>query len=188
MRNLAGGTMFLGTTALLAGFLFYFQPTVEAVTFANISQKDLIQFSQETTENQQFNQQDIQQNQLNQQTQSNPQILQPQVSEPIAKPEPINSLAMEALAFSATAYCLKGRTALGGGVRRGVVAADPRILPLGTQIQLDAGSYSGTYTVADTGGAVRGRKLDIWVPSCSEANRFGRRAVKISRLGKNKKA
>ena len=181
MRNLAGGTMFLGTTALLAGFLFYFQPTVEAVSLASISQKDLIQFNQETTSDQQSNNQDFQQNQ---QTQPS----QPQVSEPVNNPEPVKSLVLEASTFMATAYCLKGRTATGGGVRRGIVAADPRVLPLGTQIQLNAGSYSGTYTVADTGGAVRGRKLDIWVPSCSEANRFGRRTVMVSRLGKNKKA
>jgi len=86
--------------------------------------------------------------------------------------------------FSATAYCLKGRTASGGGVRRGIVAADPRILPLGTRIDLNAGSYSGSYVVADTGGAIKGRKLDIWVASCSEARRFGRRNVKVGRSGK----
>lgn len=87
--------------------------------------------------------------------------------------------------FRATAYCLKGRTANGGGVRRGIVAADPRILPLGTRIQITAGAYSGTYTVADTGGAVRGRILDVWVPSCSEAMRFGRRSISVSVLGRN---
>lgn len=84
-------------------------------------------------------------------------------------------------AFTATAYCLKGKTASGGGVRRGIVAADPRILPLGTKINLNAGQYSGSYLVADTGGGVKGRKLDIWVPSCSEAKRFGRRTVKVNR-------
>jgi len=83
--------------------------------------------------------------------------------------------------FSATAYCLKGRTASGAGVRRGIVAADPRVLPLGTRINLNAGSYSGSYVVADTGGAIKGRKLDIWVASCSEAKRFGRRNVKVNR-------
>lgn len=90
-------------------------------------------------------------------------------------------------AFSATAYCLKGRTASGGNVRRGIVAADPRVLPLGTRISMNAGSYSGSYTVADTGGAVRGRKLDIWVPSCSEAIRFGRRTVTVAVVGKKRK-
>ncbi len=83
-------------------------------------------------------------------------------------------------AFSATAYCLKGRTASGAGVRRGIVAADPRVLPLGTRISLNAGTYTGSYVVADTGGAIKGRKLDIWVSSCSEARRFGRRTVLVN--------
>jgi 3D (Asp-Asp-Asp) domain-containing protein len=86
--------------------------------------------------------------------------------------------------FTATAYCLKGKTASGGSVRRGLVAADPRILPLGTRINLNAGSYSGSYLVADTGGAVKGRKLDIWVPNCSEARRFGRRNVTVGKSAK----
>jgi 3D (Asp-Asp-Asp) domain-containing protein len=82
--------------------------------------------------------------------------------------------------FTATAYCLKGRTALGHGVRRGLIAADPRVLKLGSSVNLGAGSYSGTYLVSDTGGRVKGRKIDIWVPSCAEARRFGRRTVTIN--------
>jgi 3D (Asp-Asp-Asp) domain-containing protein len=81
--------------------------------------------------------------------------------------------------FTATAYCLQGRTASGSGVRRGVIAADPRVLRLGSRITLGAGAYSGSYLVADTGGGVKGRKLDIWVPSCAEARRFGRRSVTV---------
>jgi 3D (Asp-Asp-Asp) domain-containing protein len=82
--------------------------------------------------------------------------------------------------FTATAYCLKGRTAMGHGVRRGIIAADPRVLKLGSSINLGAGSYSGSYLVSDTGGNVRGRRIDIWVPSCAEARRFGRRSVTIN--------
>jgi 3D (Asp-Asp-Asp) domain-containing protein len=85
--------------------------------------------------------------------------------------------------FTATAYCLKGRTALGHGVRRGIIAADPRMLKLGSHVNLGAGSYSGQYLVSDTGGRIKGRKIDIWVPSCSEARRFGRRTVTIGMLG-----
>lgn len=84
--------------------------------------------------------------------------------------------------FTATAYALRGRTASGRYVARGVIAADRRVLPIGTRVRLEAGSYSGEYTVADTGGAVRGRKIDIWVPSTSEAMRFGRRPVKLTVL------
>jgi 3D (Asp-Asp-Asp) domain-containing protein len=84
--------------------------------------------------------------------------------------------------FTATAYCLKGRTAMGHGVRRGIIAADPRVLKLGSRINLGAGAYSGEYLVSDTGGAVKGKKIDIWMPSCAEARRFGRRTVSISAL------
>ena len=93
--------------------------------------------------------------------------------------------------YTATAYSLRGRTASGKPVARGVIAADPRVLPLGTRVRIDAGEFSGEYVVADTGGAVRGRKIDIWTPTAREAMRFGRRAVKLTVLelgGKRKNA
>ena len=86
------------------------------------------------------------------------------------------------MSFTATAYSLRGRTASGKPVARGLIAADRRVLPIGTRVRLEAGSYSGEYTVADTGGAVRGRKIDIWMPSTREAMRFGRRPVKLTVL------
>ncbi len=82
-------------------------------------------------------------------------------------------------AFSATAYCLKGKTAMGHGVRRGIIAADPRVLKLGSKVTVNAGQWSGTYLVSDTGGAIKGKKLDIWVPNCGEARKFGRRTVQV---------
>ena len=92
----------------------------------------------------------------------------------------VSSKAVSRGSFTATAYCLKGRTAMGHGVRRGIIAADPRVLKLGSSISLGAGAYSGTYLVSDTGGNVKGRKIDIWMPSCAEARRFGRRSVTIN--------
>ena len=84
--------------------------------------------------------------------------------------------------FIATAYCLKGRTAMGHGVRRGIIAADPRVLRLGSRVNLTGGGYTGQYLVSDTGGRIKGKKIDIWVASCAEARRFGRRTVTISGL------
>ena len=81
--------------------------------------------------------------------------------------------------FHATAYCLQGRTASGEHVQQGMIAADPRVLPLGTVVHIRAGKYTGTYTVKDTGGRIRGRRVDVYVPSYREAKAFGRRPVKI---------
>jgi 3D (Asp-Asp-Asp) domain-containing protein len=91
--------------------------------------------------------------------------------------------------YVATAYSLRGRTASGVPVSKGVIAADPRVLPLGSRVKLEAGSYSGEYVVADTGGMVRGRRIDIWTPTSREAMRFGRRTVKLTvlRLGGRKR-
>lgn len=84
--------------------------------------------------------------------------------------------------FIATAYSLRGRTASGQMVTKGVIAADPRHLPLGSRVRITAGAYSGDYVVADTGGMIRGRRIDIWTPSSREAMRFGRRPVKLTVL------
>jgi 3D (Asp-Asp-Asp) domain-containing protein len=84
--------------------------------------------------------------------------------------------------YVATAYSLRGKTASGRHVSPGIIAADPRVLPLGSRVRLEAGAWSGEYVVADTGGSIRGRKIDIWTPSTREAMRFGRRHVKLTVL------
>jgi len=84
--------------------------------------------------------------------------------------------------YVATAYSLRGKTASGRMVGRGLIAADPRVLPLGSRVRLDHPGYSGEYVVADTGGMIRGKRIDIWTPSSGEAMRFGRRTVKLTVL------
>ena len=69
--------------------------------------------------------------------------------------------------------------------KRGIVAADPKILPIGSRIRVqDAGRYSGIYTVADTGPAINGHEIDIFIPDGEEAKRFGRRKVRVEILKK----
>jgi len=92
------------------------------------------------------------------------------------------------LRFSATAYCKGDVTASGIWPRTGVAAADPALLPVGSVIQVvDRPPYTGIYTIMDTGPMVQGRHIDIYMWSCTEAIRFGRRAVEVTvlRLGWN---
>ena len=99
------------------------------------------------------------------------------LSKPVAAEEPS---VVPAVHYVATAYSLRGRTASGLPVSKGIIAADPRVLPLGSRVKIEAGAYSGEYLVADTGGLVRGKRIDIWTPSSREAMRFGRRTVKLT--------
>jgi 3D (Asp-Asp-Asp) domain-containing protein len=85
---------------------------------------------------------------------------------------------------TATAYCQHGKTESGAEARRGTIAADPRLLPLGSLVRIQSTErhYSGTYTVLDTGSKVKGRKIDIFVPSCATARTFGKRIVMLTVL------
>jgi 3D (Asp-Asp-Asp) domain-containing protein len=83
--------------------------------------------------------------------------------------------------FAATAYSVDGETASGKQTREGrTVAADPRVLPVGTRIEVDgAGPYSGQYVVHDTGPKIKGREIDIFIDNRAEAKRFGRKMVRV---------
>jgi 3D (Asp-Asp-Asp) domain-containing protein len=104
--------------------------------------------------------------------------------ESTAKPSPGARLA-----FTATAYCKGTVTASGAAVRRGMAAADPDLLPVGSVIDVEVGDpkYDGIYSVLDTGPSVQGRHIDLYMWSCYEALDFGRRQVHLTvlRLGWN---
>lgn len=93
------------------------------------------------------------------------------------------------LTFTATAYCKGETTASGVVVRTGIAAADPALLPVGTVVRVDMPNsrYSGIWTIMDTGPAVQGRIVDLYLWSCKEALAFGRRPVRLTilRLGWN---
>ncbi len=97
-------------------------------------------------------------------------------------PPTVSNSSATAQTYTATAYSLRGRTASGKPVSRGLIAADPSFLPLGTRVRVEAGSWSGEYLVADTGDSVKGRRIDIWTPTAREAHQFGRRPVKLTVL------
>jgi len=91
------------------------------------------------------------------------------------------------MVFEATAYCKGHTTKSGVRVQAGIAAADPRVLPLGSVIQVGGvpDQYKGIYTVLDTGPEVKGREIDVYIWSCYDALAFGRRKVELTvlRLG-----
>lgn len=98
------------------------------------------------------------------------------------RPYVIKTVASSAVGYTtytATAYSLRGRTASGEMVRSGIIAADRRILPLGTVVHIQG---MGTFVVKDTGGAIKGNRIDIWMGS--GARKFGRRKVQLRIISK----
>jgi 3D (Asp-Asp-Asp) domain-containing protein len=96
------------------------------------------------------------------------------------------------LAVMATAYCKGLVTAAGVAAQSGVAASDPTLLPLGSIVELDGANekYDGIYSVVDTGPAVQGPEIDLYMWSCHDALKFGRQQVRLTvlRVGWNPKA
>jgi 3D (Asp-Asp-Asp) domain-containing protein len=71
-------------------------------------------------------------------------------------------------------------THLGTQVRPGIIAVDPRVIPLGSQVYIEFADGHGVYAIAeDTGGAIKGNRIDIAVRTVDEAYEFGMQKVKV---------
>lgn len=106
-----------------------------------------------------------------------------------------NTRYRKAIVMTATAYDLSpestgkvpgdkyyGLTASGTRVRPGVVAVDPRVIPLGTKLYVQSLDHTKDYGFAiaeDTGGAIKGNKIDLFFESSNDVYNFGRRKVKV---------
>ena len=108
-----------------------------------------------------------------------------------AEPNPAPAPGSQ-LVFTATAYCKGQVTSTGVAPRRGVIAADLALLPLGSVVQIDSREalVDGIYTVLDTGPDIQGRRIDLYMWSCNDALQFGRQTVSLTvlRLGWNPRA
>jgi 3D (Asp-Asp-Asp) domain-containing protein len=67
-------------------------------------------------------------------------------------------------------------TATGKQVEEGMIAVDPDIIPLGTKVEIKG---LGDFTAEDTGGKIKGNRIDIYFDTIEEAEKFGRRVVWI---------
>ena len=92
--------------------------------------------------------------------------------------------------FKATAYCRTDvggeRTSTGTRTRVGAIAVDPKVIPYGTRmfIVTKDGSYIyGVATAEDCGGAIKGKRLDLFYETNAECRRFGVRNCDVYFLG-----
>lgn len=71
-------------------------------------------------------------------------------------------------------------THIGTTVRPGIIAVDPQLIPLGTRVYIEYGDGHGMYATAeDTGGAIKGQRIDIAMNTVKEAYNFGIQKVKV---------
>ncbi|WP_226585956.1 G5 and 3D domain-containing protein [Halobacillus litoralis] len=93
------------------------------------------------------------------------------------------TLYMHATAYTANCAGCSGITATGINLKanpnKKVVAVDPSVIPLGSRVWVEGYGYA---VAGDTGGAINGSRIDLFVPSKSEALRFGSRNVKVKIL------
>lgn len=84
-----------------------------------------------------------------------------------------------------TAYCngCSGITKTGINLRENpdakVIAVDPKVIPLGTKVYVEGYGYA---IAGDTGGAIKGNKVDLFMKSTSQAYSWGRRTVALTIL------
>ena len=92
-----------------------------------------------------------------------------------------SALSMVATAYTAGCYGCTGITASGYRAGHGIVAVDPRVIPLGTRLYIPG---YGVAIAGDTGGAIIGNRIDLGFNSLRDAFQFGRRTVTVYRLRK----
>ncbi|MDQ0209175.1 G5 and 3D domain-containing protein [Alkalicoccobacillus murimartini] len=91
------------------------------------------------------------------------------------------TVTMTATAYTANCAGCSGVTATGIDLNNNrnmkVIAVDPSVIPLGSKVHVEG---YGTAIAGDTGGAINGNKIDLHVPTKAEAERFGRKQVKVT--------
>lgn len=82
----------------------------------------------------------------------------------------------------------KGITATGEKVRRGIIAVDPNFIKLKSVVEiLEPKEYAGFYTAEDKGRLIKGKIIDIWMPTQKECIKFGKRKIVIRVYPRNYK-
>lgn len=103
--------------------------------------------------------------------------------EQAASEEGTKELTMEATAYTATCEGCSGVTATGINLLENpdmkVISVDPNVIPLGSKVYVEG---YGEAIAGDTGGAIKGNKIDVFIPNKDDAINFGRQTLKVTIL------
>ncbi len=99
------------------------------------------------------------------------------------KTEKSTEMSVTATAYTAHCNGCSGTTATGINLRKNpkqkVVAVDPKVIPLGSRVWVEG---YGEAIAGDTGGAIKGNKIDVFIPTKKEATKWGVKKVKLKVL------
>jgi len=113
--------------------------------------------------------------------------IEPAIPEQVPAPVQEPSRGERVLMMEATAYCYGYITKTGTSPREGrTIAVDPEVIPLDSEVYVSCESWpeiDGTYIAEDTGGVIRGHKIDLYMESEDECLQWGRRTVEVRVLG-----
>ena len=96
--------------------------------------------------------------------------------------EPVGKeITVSATAYTANCKGCSGITKTGVNLKSNpnqkVIAVDPSVIPLGSKVHVEGYGYA---TAADIGGAIKGHKIDVFIPKQSDALKWGRKQVKVT--------
>ena len=99
------------------------------------------------------------------------------------EPKVVETFKVTATAFTANCKGCSGVTSTGFNLKENpdakIIAVDPDVIPLGTKVWVEG---YGEAIAADTGGAIKGNKIDVFMSSTKQAINWGRRTVTVKIL------
>ncbi|MEB5479950.1 ubiquitin-like domain-containing protein [Shouchella clausii] len=107
----------------------------------------------------------------------------PQEKQEVEQEKQQKTLQMQSTAYTAACDGCSGITATGidlnSNANMKVIAVDPSVIPLGTRVHVEG---YGEAIAGDTGGAIKGNKIDVHVPTKEDATNYGSKSVKVTIL------
>ncbi|ATY28522.1 LysM peptidoglycan-binding domain-containing protein [Bacillus velezensis] len=185
LNNLQSDIIYAGTTLNVKGQAQAAAQPAQEASQPQTEQKpaaETEQPKQEAVKNEQPKQEPVQEQQPKQEAKAVEAKQQP-VQSNTNQQEPKKQLTMTATAYSANDGGISGVTATGVDLNKNpdakVIAVDPSVIPLGSKVYVEG---YGVATAADTGGAIKGNKIDVFVAKKSDANNWGVRTVNVKVL------